>query len=222
MKPFKPFEFFELFKRLYYLLSGKVYIGKHLLHGLTDPMVQSSEVRLLHISDTPQTFYPALATLIKELQPEYIVHTGDLADNIKLQLYPASLYRYENEVRSLIAMLEASSAKEIYIALGNHDNPEFVKSISHRIQYIDSVGQIQIQGVDLAVSHYAKSVLKAPSTVNLYGHDLSLETQITEGQLFLNGISSINLLSLPSKTCRQFPYPWGTDDNRLGRGKLGF
>lgn len=218
----KPFELFELLKRIYYLLSGKVYIEKKLLQELTYPVVQSSEVRLLHISDTPQTFFPALAVLIREVKPDVIIHTGDLVDNIKLQLYPASLYRYENEVRSLIAMLEASAAKEIYIALGNHDNGEFLKSISHRIHYIDSVAQIQLQGVDFTVSHYSKFVLSTPSSVNLYGHDLSLETQTTNGQLFLNGISSINLLSLPSKTCRQFPYPWGTDDNRLGRGKLGF
>ena len=212
----------ELLKRIYYLLSGKVYIEKQLLAKTDSLNAAASEVKLLHISDTPQTFFPALATLIRETKPDFIIHTGDLVDNIKLQLYPASLYRYENEVRSLIAMLEASAAKEIYIALGNHDNGDFVKSISHRIHYIDSVAQLQIQGVDFTVSHYSKSVLSAPSSVNLYGHDLSLQTQTTDGRLFLNGISSINLLSLPSKSCHQFSYPWGTDDNRLGRGKLGF
>lgn len=42
---------------------------------------------LLHISDTPQEIYPYIIKFVQMLQPSYIVHTGDLVDNIKLGFF---------------------------------------------------------------------------------------------------------------------------------------
>jgi hypothetical protein len=41
---------------------------------------------LLHISDTPSEIYPFIFKIIDVLKPKYIIHTGDLADNVKLEI----------------------------------------------------------------------------------------------------------------------------------------
>ena len=41
---------------------------------------------LLHISDTPSEIYPYIFKIIDILKPQYIFHTGDLADNVKLEI----------------------------------------------------------------------------------------------------------------------------------------
>ena len=40
---------------------------------------------LLHVSDTPSVFYPDLARLLAAVRPRFVVHTGDLADEVKIR-----------------------------------------------------------------------------------------------------------------------------------------
>ncbi len=197
------------FKRMYYFLAGYVYIDTSLLENQT--------ATVLHISDTPLRFFPALKRLIRELNPTYIVHTGDLVDNIKLQLYPGSINRYNRSVQMLIKILETSQAKAIYLALGNHDSPENVKRFAKRSIVIDRVDTVHIENVPVRISHYPKAILEAPSQINFFGHDLSLETKLENGQYFYNGISDIYFIELDTLKAHLFPYPWGTDDDRLGK-----
>ena len=111
-------------KKLYCYFSGQVYI---------DPQLKRIKGKtLLHITDTPKSIFPALSRLIRELNPNYIVHTGDLVDNIKLGLLPGSIYRYTRDVAPLIDLLEASPAEKIFIAIGNHDNLKVVQDIAKR------------------------------------------------------------------------------------------
>lgn len=196
-------------KKVYYFLAGYVYIDTSLYNNQT--------ATLLHISDTPLRFFPALKRLIGELNPTYIVHTGDLVDNIKLHLYPGSIHRYNRSVQTLIQILENSQAKGIYLALGNHDSPENVKRFVKRSVVIDHVNTLQIENVPVRISHYPKAILEAPSTLNLFGHDLSLETKLENDQYFYNGILDINFIELDTLKAHTFPYPWGTDDDRLGK-----
>jgi predicted phosphodiesterase len=200
-------------KQLLYYMIGRVPANLH-----------EDELRgkkLLHISDTPSSFYRELARLISVLKPDYIVHTGDLVDNIKLELFPGSLWRYERDVQRLITLLEQSGADQIYIALGNHDDFYTVEKYSKRSHIIKKSKITQIEGKEFAIAHDPADILKKPAAYNLFGHNLSQKNGFTEERLYLNGISSINLIELNSMQYHNYPYPAGTDDDRLGRGKIG-
>ncbi|CDF58680.1 metallophosphoesterase [Thermobrachium celere] len=84
-----------------YYISGKIYIPSSLLK------VRNT---ILHISDTPSNIYPELIRLVKKLSPDYIIHTGDVVDNIKLELYPFKLKEYEklsiNFIKSLTPLVK--------------------------------------------------------------------------------------------------------------------
>lgn len=200
------------FKKFIYNSIGKLYIPSELS--------ESAEKRLLHISDTPACFYNELKLLIASVKPAYIVHTGDLSDNIKLQIYPKFIYEHEKCIKRLAAMLEASGA-EIVLALGNHDNFDIVNSHFKRSQIIRGAETINIEGLSFRVSHLPGSVLEAPARYNLFGHDLTLKSGCVEDKLYFNGISHINIIGLETGECISLRYPMGTDDARLGRRKTG-
>jgi predicted MPP superfamily phosphohydrolase len=177
--------------------------------------------KLLHISDTPSSFFGELARLISIIKPDYIVHTGDLVDNIKLELFPGSLWRYERDVKKLIKLLEQSSAEKIYLTMGNHDDIHTVEKLCERSHIINESEIVVIEGLKFAIAHDIEKILNKSATCNLFGHNLTQKSGYSDGRLYLNGITSINLIELKSMSYYNYPYPAGTDDNRLGRGKIG-
>ena len=197
---------------LYYLL-GKTYLSPQAL--------AKNGPRLLHISDTPSFLFPELARLIKQIKPDYIVHTGDMVDNIKLQLQPDLIRRYERTVLPLLKILDSSDAIEVYITLGNHDNAEYVKKHAGRIRIFDYDGKCTIEGKSISMCHYAAGLVQHDSDFYLFGHDLSLDSHIEGTRIYLNGISNIHLVDLYSSTVKYFSYPWGTDDARMKRHRIG-
>ncbi|HHI00115.1 MAG TPA: metallophosphoesterase, partial [Thermococcus litoralis] len=51
--------------------------------SLPKELLESGEAKIMHISDTPDNIYPFILNLIEKSRPDYIIHTGDLVDNIK-------------------------------------------------------------------------------------------------------------------------------------------
>lgn len=200
------------FKRFIFEAIGRLYIPS----GLSE----SEEKRLLHISDTPLCFYPELKRLIKRLKPAYIVHTGDMVDNVKLQLYPTSICEHENGIKRLAAMLEASGA-EIVLAMGNHDNLDIVRKHFKKSHIIVEAETMKIGCLSFRISHLPIGVKENPADYNLFGHDLTLKSGYIDDKLYFNGISYINIIGLESGEYTSLCYPSGTDDARLGRGKIG-
>ncbi|QXM06299.1 metallophosphoesterase family protein [Crassaminicella indica] len=202
------------FKKLFYYLIGSVYIPEELFN--------SNEKILLHISDTPSNFFSVLNYLLSKLKPTYIVHTGDLVDNIKLEIYPYRLDDYIKKVNRIIEILENSSAKNIYLALGNHDNKKVVNNITKRSHIIEKSGIINIEDIEIKISHFPNEIKNSTTQYNLFGHDLTINSKIEDEKIYLNGILSINIILLESKKLFTLPYPYGTDDSRLGRFRIGF
>lgn len=201
-------------KELFYYMIGRVPANLH--------VNDIKGKRLLHLSDTPFTIFGELSRIINILKPDYIVHTGDLVDNIKLELSPGSLPRYKKEVKKLLDIMEQSNAEKIYIALGNHDDAETLKNLSKKSHIIKGLEIVNIEGMEFAVAHDPADILKNPANYNLFGHNLTQKSGFKEGRLYLNGITSINLVELDSMGYHSYPYPAGTDNDRLGRGKIGF
>ena len=88
------------------------------------------------MSDTPTTLYSAIQDFISTLQPEIIIHTGDLADDIKLEHNPQHLQRYSRSIKPFLEMLEESSARELYIVPGNHDSVDVLSHHTGRTKLI--------------------------------------------------------------------------------------
>lgn len=193
-------------------LTGRLFIPKELS--------QSNEKKLLHISDTPVCFYPELKRLISVLKPSYIVHTGDLTDNIKLQIYPTSICAHEKWIKHLAHILESSEA-EIILALGNHDDFDTVSRHFKRSLIIRDAETINIENISFRISHMPEGVKQTPARYNLFGHDLTLKSCSMEDKLYFNGVSNINIIWLESEKSTTLRYPAGTDDARLGRKKIG-
>ncbi len=175
---------------------------------------------LLHVSDTPSIFFSELSRIIRLVNPDIIIHTGDLVDNIKLQLYPGAIRHYEREVLSLIKILQYSSAREIHISIGNHDASEYIHSKAGRILVHDTPHLIRPNGYDIAFDHYLHNLESLKANLYLYGHDLSEAPQKTES-VYLNGISTLNIIDLIDHRIYRYAYPWGIDDARLNKKSIG-
>jgi predicted phosphodiesterase len=183
-------------------------------------LTASSERKLLHISDTPVCFYSELKILIEKLKPAYIVHTGDMTDNIKLDIYPGLIDEHEKGIKDLASIFDASGA-EIILALGNHDNFDIDRMYLYKSYIIKGAETIEIEGKSFRISHMPEGILEAPAQYNLFGHDLTMKYGCLDGRMYFNGVSYINIIGLESGRRVMLPYPYGTSDARLGRGKVG-
>ncbi|SKC65183.1 metallophosphoesterase [Maledivibacter halophilus] len=200
-------------KNILFSLLGRVYIPRDIL--------ESGEDILLHISDTPASFYSSLELLIKELKPKYIVHTGDLVDNIKLELYPRRRNMYRKKVKDLIKILENSFAHKIYLTIGNHDDSSIVTEYINRSIIVEGSDIMVIDEENYKISHFYSEISKSPEKYNLFGHDLSMTSDTENDIVYLNGIIGINIITLRSKKIFVLPYPYGTDDARMCKSNIG-
>ena len=51
---------------------------------------------ILHISDTPTSYYANIERLLKQIRPTLLIHTGDLADEYKVGRIPEHLPGYRS------------------------------------------------------------------------------------------------------------------------------
>ncbi|MFW5976796.1 MAG: metallophosphoesterase family protein [Bacillota bacterium] len=193
------------FKRFFKRIRGQVYIPEELK--------ETEETILLHISDTPENIFSYILTLIDELSPDIIVHTGDLVDNYKLGL-GLSQKRYEKKVTKLIQGLENCNSNKIYLVPGNHDSREILENQVEKIIIKDEGSIINIEGQKIGISHFMER-LPLETRINLYGHNKKSGEQ--EDIIYLNGILNINIILFPSLKTFFIPYPGGTGMGRQYR-----
>lgn len=169
---------------------------------------------LLHLSDTPSSFFPDVARMIKQINPSWIVHTGDLVDQIKLGICPGRIGEYRHKLAGLSHILDGGAKEgrfEAVIALGNHDDPESVREFFPHCHIIDKVGSFTVGPWSFVASHYSRLIEAADNEVALWGHDLSRPDGLSTG---LNGLASVNLFSLGTGGVYRIPYPSRIDDER--------
>lgn len=182
------------------------YIPKELLKELKGPI-------LLHISDTPVGIYSYIFKLIDILNPEFIIHTGDMVDNIKLEYYRNKIGRYHCEVAKLIEGLEKHEQSQIYYILGNHDDYETVNKLTKKGIVLQD-GILTINDCKIAVSHYYKEY-SCKVDFNLYGHCFEPMHYKNDETIGLNGVLNINIIDLSTKEIFHLDYPVGTNRLRL-------
>ncbi|MBP2027171.1 putative phosphodiesterase [Acetoanaerobium pronyense] len=163
---------------------------------------------LIHISDTPQESYGYILRLIRKLRPNWVIHTGDLADDLKIEADPEKIPQYSAALWKLIPKLEKSLKGDILYVMGNHDKEEIVEEIKRKGNI--SKGSIKIHGKKFYISHYVKEDMKEADYI-LYGHNLKVPSHIEGKSMYLNGIEGINIINLKTGECYTLPYPLGTN-----------
>ncbi|MBZ4662975.1 MAG: metallophosphoesterase [Caloramator sp.] len=189
-----------------YFLSGRIYVPTYLL---------GRKNIILHISDTPSNIYPSIIKLVKKINPKYIVHTGDIVDNIKLELYPNRLNEYKDYASIFINELVKYTSNRLIIVPGNHDNIDVIKNID-KVIIVEEGKSISIDGLSIGVSHTINNLPTYKCDFYLYGHDKSKGNRNQ-----LNGINLINIIDIESNKVFHLKYPMGTDNYRLLRTKIG-
>lgn len=194
----------EKFLQAINLFINRVYIPRE-LHAMKRPI-------LMHISDTPEEIYPYLYQVIKELKPEYLIHTGDLVDNIKLEILPQLEADYQKSLEEFIENIEANNIQKIYYISGNHDQIEKIKSLTKSGEVLRE-GVVEIEGRKFYLNH--RFIEKKPAAdYYLYGHSFEPQSKHVDGEIRLNGLEAMSVISLKNQEIRTLPYPLGTNGFR--------
>jgi predicted phosphodiesterase len=164
------------------------------------------EILLMHVGDTPESVYRFLEELIEDYQPEIIVHTGDLVDNVKLERRPDLKPAYRAGLRRLARILKGSGA-ELYVVPGNEDDPQLLKEFFGDA-LVPPGTVVEIGGRTFALGHRPEDVASVDADFKLYGHNFQL---LPRG---LNAVLGVNFVFLPSGRVVRIDYPIGTDTHR--------
>lgn len=196
---------------------------RRLFLGISLP-VNAEQLRgkiALHFSDTPSTFYGVMRRLIRFFEPRCIVHTGDLADDIKLELRPGELPLYRRKLTELVSVLSTVQRNRIVLVTGNHDDEESVREFFPDSSVFIKSGRIHMCGLDLNLSHEAEGLQTPYTRFNLFGHAPLPEEPLREGLLFLNGLHAIHALHIETGEVLSLEYPGYVNDARLNKRRIG-
>lgn len=188
--------------------------------NIDNSFISNNPNLLLHISDTPSQFYPELKRIIKLINPIYVIHTGDLADNVKIEFSPSLLTKYKYEVNKLLNILNSANTDNIHITIGNHDNYDFIDENKGKLKIYNEIGDININNTKFVFSHYWEYLEQKKADIYLFGHNINPKTSITESGIYLNGVISINVINLDTMEVKSIKYPFGTDSARLKRNRI--
>lgn len=181
-------------------------------------------VKVLHITDTPTTGYGAIIKLINKVSPDYIIHTGDLADNIKLEIYPEKIDLYKKKVKSFLLTLESIDSKS-YIVIGNHDDPNFINELLESTQIVEPFKQINICNKNFLMTHKLEDIMSEKELIDssdyiLHGHSF-YDEKFNDHTSILNGLKGIYLIYPEKDKIYHIDYPIGTNDSRMQRFGTG-
>lgn len=195
----------KIIKALYHI-SGRIYIPSSVLNN---------SPKIIHISDTPTVIYGEIIHLIKRLNPKCIIHTGDIADDIKLEIYPFKNEQYRKQTKSFINTLLNHVNSEIIFIPGNHDDIDFLKTFNN-IKILEEGSTIDIDTFTFGVAHKFQNLPKDKCDYFLFGHD---NKEFLDN--YLNGINNINIIDTSKNKVFHLEYPIYTDNYRLLKRKIG-
>ena len=186
------------------LFINRVYIPREVLQ-MKRPIV-------MHISDTPEEIYPYLYQVINLMKPEYLIHTGDLVDNIKLENVPNLEPDYHASLEDFIKNIESFNIQKIYYVSGNHDQTEKIESLREKGEVLEE-GIIQLEGLKFYLNHFFVTE-RSEADYYLYGHSFEPKSHQTASEIRLNGLEAISVISLKNQKMKSLPYPLGTNGFR--------
>ncbi len=182
-------------------------------------LAEDPQPKLLFLSDTPSTLFGALPSVFEQVNPEIILHGGDLSDDLKIEKSPGLIDLYETKVRKLLEILEKSGAREVILVLGNHDDEEVLRRwATSPVFRIVAKDRFSWRGHKIVVGH--KPFEDQEADYVFFGHNLDRRTQRDGPPKQLNGIEAIYVIGADGGVTA-LSYPPGTNDERLRRRKGG-
>ncbi|MGB3368760.1 MAG: metallophosphoesterase [Acidaminobacteraceae bacterium] len=191
---------------------GKIIIPKNILND---------DLKILHISDTPSFIFSEIANLISALDPDYIIHTGDVSDDVKLELFPWKKDIYQNNIKRFSSKLSKVTNAKLIFCVGNHDDKEILDNYFGSENVFIGANSITIDKTKVSFSHYVEEIEKLDCDFYLFGHNTYRLSSISNGKFYLNGIQGINVINLKTLEITSLKYPLGTDDSRQMKRKIG-
>jgi predicted phosphodiesterase len=168
---------------------------------------------VVHVSDTPSVSYGYIARMLRRLQPEILIHTGDIVDDVKLEFAPGQVGEYREKLRRFMALLRNNGVHEVYLVPGNHDNRAALDQECAGASIIRDNSVIVLRSCRFLLQHdYAAPQVEAD--YQLYGHTPEVKSDSTARPVRLNGLIRIYVISLPGGSIHALPYPGGTDSAR--------
>lgn len=185
--------------------------------------VFSFEKKIMHITDTPDVIFPYLRRVIRLIEPDIIIHTGDTVDNIKLELSRGRIDIYERRFKELLKICRSVSPEKIIFCLGNHDDEEIINKYINDKNEVLVVGKqhFEIGNLRLCVSHREDVGMFEDDDYWLFGHNPDVESDLSHEPKILNGLSCIYLIDGGSGAVVSVPYPKDTDYFRQKKFSLG-
>lgn len=153
---------------------------------------------VLHIGDTHSANYGYYQGLIEEIKPDVIIHTGDLADELKAGRIEAVRPYWRAAASSIVKIMEKSGARVIIVA-GNNDLEEELRTFVGTAEIMPRNTVLELYGKKVLLCHELNRMDESVmADVYLYGHGLTGETRAPKdnarnGKLYFNAVWGASL-----------------------------
>lgn len=124
--------------------------------------------RVLHIGDTNSYFYGYYKKLIEAVKPDVIIHTGDMADEVKVGNCPNIRGEYLHKIKIITDMMNKSGARLVFCS-GNNDLMDEVKLLCHTAEIYEENDVVDIFGTECRIGHYVTK-MTFDKELAFYGH----------------------------------------------------
>lgn len=167
---------------------------------------------LLHIGNTASYHYPYFFKLIEEVKPDILLHTGDMADEVRVGRIPGTEYEYLTKIKVLIERMRQAGAERLIIVPGNNDLPDAIARLAPEAEIYPWNTRLTIDGVPCRVGHPVFK-MTYDTDWSFYGHGFTKETWHPEdnrpGQPCRFNVSYGSFVCCLSEgTFHYIPYPW--------------
>lgn len=149
--------------------------------------------KVLHLGDHDSSDYGYCKMLIEGIKPDVIIHTGDLADEIKAGRIEQVRPYWRAAVKELVKMMEDSGARVIIVP-GNNDVEEMLREMCTSAEVVARNTVLNFSGKRVLLCHELNRMDEsAEADIFLYGHGLTGETRtaddnIRETKQFYNAV----------------------------------
>ena len=186
--------------------EDEAYFAEDWPHELSLPegIREIQGLKILHLGDTNSRFYPCYRKLIEEVKPDIILHTGDMADEVKAGRIPGTRYEYVTKIKWLLDAMNASGARLIIVP-GSNDLPDEIRKLSPKAELYPVNTVLTLDGIECRVGHQV-SFMTFDKDWSFYGHGLTGDCWRPEN-------------NVPGKPCR-FDSSFGSFVYCLSEGKF--
>lgn len=125
--------------------------------------------RVLHIGDTESQSYPFFRALIAKAKPDVIIHTGDMADEVKVGRIPLTRDEYLHKISVMCDMLANSGAERVIVVPGNNDLGDEIARLLPTAEIYDEDSVVTVDGLECKLSHSVKH-FTPDRKWSFYGH----------------------------------------------------